>query len=96
MREGVSTDEMLGYFESIYENDLKIADLNSQVKALKADSSELTKITSKDFEVKAKKLKQAYQHWKDAKGGEAEEDDDLYTLFALVDEIIEKENNQEE
>jgi hypothetical protein len=97
MKDGLNIDEVIGFFESIEEDDGKISDLTSQIKAIKLDVGEHFKEAAKDFETKPKYLKQAYRYWIDRKR-ELEEGDDIVesdfaTLMNLID--IKLEEDQE-
>lgn len=86
-----SIDELVGTFEKVEENDFKVATLKSQIKMLNDDSSATMKEFAKDKETKPKFVRDGYKHWKEKKysNDEESEDDDLYTILALVDSALE-------
>lgn len=88
-----NTDELIGTFESVEENDFKVANLKAQIKMLNEDSANIFKEFAKDKETKPKFVKNGYKHWKEKKraGNEGEDDEDLYTILALVDGALENE-----
>ena len=89
MRVGLEGNEILGYCESRYENDEKAKALKDQISAINADSTELTKITSKDFEVKPKDLNKVYAHFKEMKKS-GEEETSFYELMALLEQAMDE------
>jgi hypothetical protein len=95
MKPGVTGESILGYCESVDENVAKIDTLKSQIKAITQDTDELTKITAKEFEVKAKDLKKTYKQYKDMKADGAE-DSDFWTLVALLEEALDAEGKAAE
>ena len=92
-----STDELIGTFEKVEENDFKAGNLKSQVKMLNEDSNAVFKEFAKDKEVNVKFLKQGYKHWKEKKRGGKDdaEEDDLYTILALVDSALDEAEDEE-
>jgi hypothetical protein len=86
MRIGVTPSEVLGFMESVDENQAKVENLKSQIKAINDDTGELTKITSADFEVKPKDLKKAYKQYQDLKKSDTESD--FWELAALLEEAL--------
>jgi CRISPR/Cas system CSM-associated protein Csm2 small subunit len=96
MKEGIDINEVIGFFESIEEDDLKIADLSSQIKAIKLDIGSHFKEVAKDFETKAKQLKQAYKYWVERKReieqGEDITENDFSILMNLIDLKLEEES----
>lgn len=91
-----NVDELIGTFESVEENDFKVDNLKAQIKMLKDDSSKIIKEFAKDKETDPKFIRDGYKHWKSKKrsGGDAD-DDDLYTILALVDSALENEEENE-
>lgn len=86
-------DELIGTFESVEENDFKVDALKSQIKMLNDDSANIIKEFAKDKETKPKFIRDGYKHWKEKKrAGDEADDDDLYTILALVDSSLEEEN----
>jgi hypothetical protein len=98
MKEGLNIDEVIGFFESIEEDDSKVADLTSQIKAIKLDITEHFKEVAKEFETKPKHLKQAYKYWLERKreleSGEDIVESDFATLMGLIDIKLEEEQDQ--
>ena len=92
MKIGITGNEILGYCLSMEENNKKITSLKEQIKVINADSSELTKITSRDFEVKPKDLKKAYKQYLDMK---KEGQEDYFSLVALLEEELEKSSSED-
>lgn len=92
MKVGVSKEEVLGYCESRWENDDKANALKEQIKAINADSTEMTKVTSKEFETKAKDLNKVYAHYKEMKKS-GEEETDFYELMALLETAMEEDGS---
>ena len=92
MKVGVSGSELLGYCESVEENSKKVKSLRDQISAINADTTELTKITSTEFEVKPKDLKKVYKQYVDMK---SEGQEDYFTLVALLEEELEKMSESE-
>lgn len=87
-------EELIGTFESVEENDFKVDALKSQIKMLNEDSSNIIKEFAKDKETEPKFVRNGYKHWKEKKrAGEAADDDDLYTILALVDSALEDEES---
>jgi predicted transcriptional regulator len=89
MRVGITEAEVLGYCESISENQEKVDGLKEQIKAIVADSGEITKATASDFEVKAKDLKKVYRQYVDMKN--FDEETDFWELCAILEQAIENE-----
>lgn len=78
--------ELVGLFESIIDNDEKIADKKSAIKMITADSAQQFKEFGKEKEVKPSDLKKAYKYYKEKKETGADgSDDDFFTLCAMVD-----------
>ena len=90
-------EELIGEFESIEEQELKIDDLKSQIKMITADNNQRFKEFAKNKETKDKYIKQLYKHWKEQKESEDREGDneDLYTLMAILDMYFEKEEESD-
>lgn len=91
MRSGITTDEIIGQFEAVYENDEKIASLKAQEKQLSADSKDLFKTAAEDMETTVSALKEGYKYWKKAKDGGASDNEDAYTIMAMIDQAIEED-----
>jgi hypothetical protein len=87
MKADLTGAEVLGYVESREENDQKVDVLKQQIKAINADSTELTKISAKDFEVKSKDLNSVYKRYKEIKA-EGNEDSSYYELLSLLEEEL--------
>jgi hypothetical protein len=97
----VNGNELLGLFESLEEQDVKVADLAGQMKMLKKDNVEKMKDFAKEKETKPKTIRKLYKDYIDAKnaGDQDEvdqESDDYFTLRALLDAAMQNEGGVEE
>lgn len=98
MNQQLTKDQLIGEFEEVYENDVKICSLEEQIKVIKQDTTDRLKDFAKDNEIKEIKwLKDNYKRWKDLKfnGKDPGDDEDFYTLLAMVDEAIAEETESE-
>lgn len=97
MNQQLTKEQLIGEFEEVYENDIKISSLEEQIKVIKQDTTDRLKDFAKDNEIKELKwLKDNYKRWKDLKfnGKDPNGDEDFYTLLAMVDEAIAEESDE--
>ena len=88
---GITPQELEGLFESLWDNDTKITDLKSQIKAINIDSGECLKAFSESSEIEMKSLKSAYKYWCETKEG-GKSDEDFFVLVSIIDTMLEEEN----
>ena len=96
MNSQLTKDQLIGEFEVIWENDVKIDKLNEQIKVIKQDSKERFEDFTKENEIKSVSfVKEAYKRWRKLKiSGEApDQDEDFYTLLVMVDEAITEDSD---
>lgn len=89
-------EELIGEFENIEEQEYRIEDLKAQVKMIVADNNSRFKEFAKSKETKDKYIKQLYKHWKEQRNSGATdgENEDLYTLMAMLDMYFEKDSEE--
>lgn len=89
-----SSQEILGLFEALDDNEDKIDTHKETIKMIKADSTEQLKTFSQDKEVSVTDLKDAYKYYrKRVKDGEAV-NEDYFTLCAMIDAATEDEEEE--
>lgn len=89
-----SSQEILGLFEALDDNEDKIDTHKETIKMIKADSTEQLKTFSQDKEVSVTDLKDAYKYYrKRVKDGEAV-NEDYFTLCAMIDAATENEEEE--
>ena len=96
MNSQLTKEQLIGEFEVIWENDVKIDKLNEQVKVIKQDSKERFEDFAKENEIKSVSfVKEAYKRWRKLKlsGSAPDEDEDFYTLLVMVDDAITEESD---
>lgn len=90
--QNVTTEELVGLFESIILNDEKVEDHKGTIKMINADSAKLIKDFSTDKEVDAKDVKAAYKYYKQKQNSTKKSDSDaFFTLISLVDMAAEND-----
>lgn len=84
---------LIGEFEKAFEQEERIAALNSQIKMLKKDNNDAFAEYAKSHGMKPKHIKEAYKHWKSAKDADdpSNVDDALYDILAKIDLYLENE-----
>lgn len=89
-----SSQEILGLFEALDDNEDKIDTHKETIKMIRADSTEQLKTFSQDKEVSVTDLKDAYKYYrKRVKDGEAV-NEDYFTLCAMIDAATEDEEEE--
>lgn len=89
-----SSQEILGLFEALDDNEEKIDTHKETIKMIKADSTEQLKTFSQEKEVSVTDLKDAYKYYrKRVKDGEAV-NEDYFTLCAMIDAATEDEEEE--
>lgn len=89
-----SSQEILGLFEALDDNEDKIDTHKETIKMIKADSTEQLKTFSQEKEVSVTDLKDAYKYYrKRVKDGEAV-NEDYFTLCAMIDAATEDEEEE--
>ena len=89
-----SSQEILGLFEALDDNEDKIDTHKETIKMIKADSAEQLKTFSQKKEVSVTDLKDAYKYYrKRVKDGEAV-NEDYFTLCAMIDSATENEEEE--
>lgn len=89
-----SSQEILGLFEALDDNEDKIDTHKETIKMIKADSTEQLKTFSQEKEVSVTDLKDAYKYYrKRVKDGEAV-NEDYFTLCAMIDSATENEEEE--
>ena len=89
-----NSQEILGLFEALDDNEDKIDTHKETIKMIKADSTEQLKTFSQDKEVSVTDLKDAYKYYrKRVKDGEAV-NEDYFTLCAMIDAATEDEEEE--
>lgn len=94
----VNVNQVIGMFESVFEQEDKINALKGQIKMITADNNEQFKEFASSIETKPAQLKKAYKHWKEVQASDnpEQESDDFFTLAALIDIALQKEKDEEE
>lgn len=90
-------EEAIGVFEAVADQEEKITDLKAQIKMIGADNAKRFEEFAKDKETKPANIKALYKHWKENKDKSAasEENEDLYTLMAMMDMYLDKQNAED-
>jgi len=91
MNSQLTKEMLIGEFEVVYENDVKIVKLTEQANVIKIDTKDRFDDFAKDNEIKnVAWVKDCYKRWKKLKisGKAPDEDEDFYTLQIMVDEAI--------
>ena len=86
----VTTEELLGLFEALEQNDDKIDQLKEQIKVIKYDSKGQIKEFAKGKDVKPADLEGAWKYFKSQKKNLDSGESDYMELCALVDALIEE------
>lgn len=94
--QNIVTDELLGLFESIDDNNTKIDTHKETIKMLNADSAEQFKTFAEEKEIKLRDLKDAYKYYQRRHNDGEESSDDFFTLCALVDNAADADAEDEE
>ena len=87
---GITPEELEGFFEALWEDELKVNDLKSQIKAINADSGEQYKAFSDSSEIEVKTLRSAYKYWASVKNGD-KPDEDYFIILGIIDTMLEEE-----
>ena len=80
-------EEVIGVFEAVSDQEEKITDLKAQMKMIGADNAKRFEEFAKEKETKPANIKALYKHWKENK--------DLYTLMAMMDMYLDKQNSED-
>lgn len=90
-------EEAIGVFEAVSDQEEKITDLKAQIKMIGADNAKRFEEFAKDKETKPANIKALYKHWKENKDKStaSEENEDLYTLMAMMDMYLDKQNAED-
>lgn len=96
MKTGLTWKEIEGQFESVMDNEEKIADLKAQEKALNEDSKEIFKAAAENFEMKVADLKESYKYWKKVTATGEPANEDVVTIMAMIDNECADASDDEE
>ena len=90
-------EEVIGVFEAVSDQEERITDLKAQMKMISADNAKRFEEFAKEKETKPANIKALYKHWKENKDKDAasEENEDLYTLMAMMDMYLDKQNSED-
>lgn len=83
----VRTNELVGLYEAIYDNDLKIQSHKDTCKEIAAETKGLIQEFAKEKEIAEKNIRAAYKYYKEQVIEGEDGNDDYFTLCALVDMI---------
>lgn len=94
--QNVETNELVGLFEAIHDNDEKIRTHKETCKMIGADSAAHFKEFAKEKELSEKNLKNAYKYYVEHVVEGEDKSDDYFTLCALVDNIDDGKEKEED
>lgn len=90
----LTKDTLIGNFEAWEEQEAKISNLEGQKKIIKSGLDDTIDQFVKEIEAPKADVKAAYARWKKLKKSGDGVSESLYTLFSMVDDALENEDDE--
>lgn len=91
----ITKEEVIGNFESVYEEEQRAADLRSQANEIAKDAKTRLKEFADDLETTKSQITEAYRRYKALRQQTLKaEDEDFYTLITAIDEYFQEEDEE--